>query len=366
MADGGSGEKTEEPTPERLRKLRKDGNVAKSQDITSAVSFLVVFATLSFSFPMVSDKLIEFLLKCIAVAATMYGEHKETPVYALMTQGLITMGLVCGPVLAAAFVVGIGINVAQVGFLFTLKPITPDLNKINPINGLKGMFNMKKVVELLKTIIKFVLISYLSYLSLKKSLRDVTLILRSDLFVGVKIIGSIIADFVLKIAAAFIVIAAADVFYQRKRYTKDNMMTKYDIKQEYKQSEGDPHHKAERKRLHQEILQGGGGAAVKGADVVVRNPDHIAVALKYDKEKGSAPSVVAKGERIWAEKILDAARQYGVPVVRNVPLAQALNKLDVGDEIPEDLYKAVAEVLTFVYNLSEDQKKKATRGKKAK
>jgi flagellar biosynthetic protein FlhB len=206
-----------------------------------------------------------------------------------------------------------------------------------------------------------VLISYISYLSLKKSLRDVTLILRSDLFVGVKIIGSIIGDFVIKIAVAFIIIAAADVFYQRKRYTKDNMMTKYDIKQEYKQSEGDPHHKAERKKLHQEILQGGGGHAVKGADVVVRNPDHIAVALKYDKEKGSAPAVVAKGERLWAEKILDAARQYGIPVVRNVPLAQALNKLDVGDEIPEDLYQAVAEVLTFVYNLAEEQKKKTGR-----
>src|SRR5262249_43258909 len=126
-------------------------------------------------------------------------------------------------------------------------------------------------------------------------------------------------------------------------------------------SEGDPHHKAERKRTHQEILNSAGKAAVKKADVVVRNPDHIAVALKYDKEGGGAPQVVAKGQRIWADKILEAAREYGVPVVRNVPLAQALDKLEVGDEIPEELYEAVAEVLNFVYSLSQEQ---AAKGKK--
>jgi flagellar biosynthetic protein FlhB len=194
--------------------------------------------------------------------------------------------------------------------------------------------------------------------ALKKALRDVVLILRSDLVMGVRIIGSIIWDFVSKIGMVFIVIAAADMFYQRKRFAKDNMMSKYDVKQEYKQSEGDPQQKSDRKRLHQEILSGGGGSAVKGSDVVVRNPDHIAVALKYDQAGGSAPKVMARGERLWAEKILAAAEQYGVPVVRNVPLAQALNKLQVGDEIPEDLYQAVAEVLTFVYNLSQEQKKK--------
>ncbi|MBI3179142.1 MAG: EscU/YscU/HrcU family type III secretion system export apparatus switch protein [Deltaproteobacteria bacterium] len=190
----------------------------------------------------------------------------------------------------------------------------------------------------------------------------------ADLAVAMSVVGNILWDFCTKIGGVFVAIAAFDAFYQRKRYTKDNMMSKYDVKQEYKQSEGDPHHKAERKRFHQEILNSASPAAVKNADVVVRNPEHIAVALKYDKEKeGAAPKVVAKGERMWAEKILESARAYGIPVVRNVPLAQALNKLDVGEEVPEELYEAVAEVLNFVYGLSQEQerKKAAIKGKRA-
>ena len=364
MADGGSGEKTEEPTPERLRKLREDGNIPKSQDVISAASFLTVFGVISATFTGASHRLLDYTRLSIHLANQSYGGRHPLPLYAFMLQAISTLMLVTGPALAVALVSGLVGNIAQVGFLFTVKPLVPDLNKLNPINGVKSLFSMKKVVELLKTIAKFVIISWLSYVTLKKSVRDVTLILRSDLYIGVRIIGSIIWEFVWKIGLAFLVIAAADFFYQRKRYTKDNMMTKYDIKQEYKQSEGDPHHKSERRRMHQEILNSGGSNAVKGADVVVRNPDHIAIALKYDREKkNAAPELVAKGERLWADKLIEAAEKFGVPVVRNVPLAQALNKLDVGDEIPEELYQAVAEVLNFVYSLSQEQQKKGRRGK---
>ncbi|MEZ4271948.1 MAG: EscU/YscU/HrcU family type III secretion system export apparatus switch protein, partial [Myxococcota bacterium] len=183
-----------------------------------------------------------------------------------------------------------------------------------------------------------------------------------EVFIAVKIIGSIVWDFVIKIGAVFVGIAAFDAFYQLKRYKKDNMMSKYDIKQEYKQSEGDPHMKAQRKQMHHELANQAAPANVKKADVVVRNPDHIAVALSYNKdEEGGAPTVVAKGERLWAEKILEAAKQYGVPIVRNVPLAQALNKLDIDEEIPEELYEAVAEVLNFVYELAQKHDKKLSK-----
>lgn len=357
MADGGSGEKTEEPTPERLRKLRKEGNVPKSQDVISAVSFLVVFVVIAGTIGFSANELLQFLRTSFYVATNTRDSH-DVLVNRLLLEGIWTMTKVCAPSLAAAFVLGLVLNVAQVGFLFTSKPVTPDFNKLNPVQGLKNLFNMKKVVELLKTIIKFVVISWLSYAALRDEMRDVALIIRSDLFAGTHIVGKIIWDFCTKIGGVFIVIAAFDMFYQRHRYMKDNMMSKYDVKQEYKQSEGDPHHKAERRRFHQEILNSAAPAAVKNASVVVRNPDHIAVALKYDKDKPGAPEVLAKGTRIWAEKILEAAQEYGIPVVRNVPLAQALNKLEVGDEIPEELYEAVAEVLNFVYKLSEDQKKK--------
>jgi FlhB-like protein len=247
--------------------------------------------------------------------------------------------------------------------MFTLKPITPDIKKINPVNGIKNLVNKKKLVELVKTTLKFVVIGYLSYIALRDAMRDVVLIVRSELFIGLRVIGSIVWDFCIKIGGVFIVIAAADAFYQKKRYIKENMMSKYDVKQEYKQSEGDPHHKAARKQFHQEILNSAAPANIKNADVVVRNPHQIAVALKYDKEGDSedgkgAPKVIAKGERIWADQILEAAKRYGVPIVRNVPLAQALNKLEIDEEIPEELYEAVAEVLNFVYQLAEEQRKK--------
>lgn len=357
MGDGGSGEKTEEPTPERLRKLRQEGNVPRSQDVTMAVSFLALFVMLAGLFGFMSGEVRELVELSLQAAFSSHDAAVAAP--RLLFAGLRTMALVTGPILVGAVVIGVGMSLAQVGFLFTTKPITPDLNKVNPIQGFKGLFNGKKVVELLKTLVKFVVIVWLSWVALRDALRDVALLVRGELAVGVQVVGAIIWEFTIKIAGAFLLIAAADYLYQRKRYLKDNMMSKYDVKQEYKQSEGDPHYKSERRRVHQEILSSAAPAAVKGADVVVRNPDHIAVALKYDKEKGTAPTVVAKGSRVWAEKILEAARRYGVPVVRNVPLAHALDKLEVGDEIPEELYEAVAEVLSFIHSLAEEQKAKA-------
>jgi flagellar biosynthetic protein FlhB len=355
MADGGTGEKTEEPTPERLRKLRKEGNVAKSQDVNTAVSFLFTFAVLAAWFPRIGEE-IQALFHLAVKVATEDAEGASILTSRLLLEALWTFTVVVGPVCAAAMVVGTAGNIAQVGFMFTTKPITPDFNKINPVNGLKGMFKMKKLVELFKTMLKFFLIAYLSYAALQAAMRDVVLVIRSEPAVGMKIIGAIVWDFCIKIGGVFLAIAAFDAFYQKRRYMKDNMMSKYDVKQEYKQSEGDPQQKAERKAMHREIMNS--PASVKGANVVVTNPEHIAVALRYDAEGKNAPTVVAKGERLWAEKIKEAARKYGIPIVRNVPLAQALNKLEMDDEIPEELYEAVAEVLNFVYELAEKQNKK--------
>ncbi len=353
MGDGGTGEKTEEPTPERLRKLRKDGNVSKSQDINTAFSFLITFTVIAGTMPFMGEEMTN-LFNTALLATTKTGEQSGVVTSRMLMSALMTFVKVIAPACTAAFVVGITGNIAQVGFMFTVKPITPDLNKVNPINGLKGMFKMKKLVELLKTVIKFGLIAYLSFVALSDALRDVVLIIRSDLHTGIGVVGDIVWDFCLKIGAVFIAIAALDAFYQKKRYTKDNMMSKYDVKQEYKQSEGDPQQKADRKSMHREIMNSASPSNVKKADVVVRNPEHIAVALKYDREgEGGAPTVVAKGNRLWADKVLEAAKHYGIPIVRNVPLAQALDKLDVGEEIPEELYEAIAEVLNFVYELAD-------------
>jgi flagellar biosynthetic protein FlhB len=361
VGDGGSGEKSEEPTPEKLRKLREDGNLPKSQDVIQAFMFIACFSVIALTMGYMGNTLSEFMLLCIKL--TTVKELDTATVVGILIEALEALMLTCAPVLSVAFIMALVGNYAQVGVLFTTKPLEPNFGKLNPIQGLKGLVNMKKLVELLKTILKFTVVAWMAYDSLAKRARDVILTIRMPLYTGLKVIGQVIWDFSIKIGVFFAIVAAADLFYQRKKFIKDNMMSKYDIKQEYKQSEGDPQHKAERKHLHKEIINGGGHSNIKKADAVVVNPDHIAIALKYDKDGASAPLVVAKGERVQAEKIKEIAKQVGIPIIRNVPLAQALNKMEVGDEIPEELYDAVAEVLNFVYSLAEQQKQKQGKGK---
>jgi flagellar biosynthetic protein FlhB len=260
------------------------------------------------------------------------------------------------PALGAAFVFGVAGNYAQIGFLFTVHSMKPDIKKMNPVSGFKQMFSKKKAVEALKQMIKFALVSWVVWDAIKANATDVVKVARMDLMAAVQVGGAIIFDVSVRVAGLFFVVAAADFFWQRHVFKKDMMMSKYDVKQEYKQSEGDPQQKAERKALAEELIMHGSQQNVANADAVVTNPAHIAVAIKYDKDKGTAPMVVAKGMRKNADKIKDIARDAGVPILRNVPLAQALNKLDIDEEIPEELYEAVAEILNFVYELKEKGK----------
>jgi flagellar biosynthetic protein FlhB len=171
----------------------------------------------------------------------------------------------------------------------------------------------------------------------------------------IDIVGRLILKLVILVSIGFVAIAIADFFYQRWQYKKELRMTKYEVKREYKQEEGDPQHKAARKRLHQEIAMHDMVQAVKDADVVIVNPTHIAAAIKYNPDEMTAPQLVAKGQRLIAEQIVEIAKQYKVPIMRNLPLAQSLMELEIGEEIPEELYEAVAEVLNFVYRLAEQQ-----------
>lgn len=356
MPDSGTGEKTEEASPEKLRKLREDGQIPKSQDVVQALMFVTCFSMMALTFGFSSKVLSDHTR--LVMDAVKIQEFTTSIIVSILFEGLKTMLLACAPVLIVGFITALVANYAQVGVLFTTKPLEPSFDKLNPIQGFKNLFNQKKLIELIKTILKFLLVTYLAYDALRERLRDVILTIRMPLYSGLKVIGQIIWDFSIRIGIFFAIIAAADYFYQRKKFMKDNMMSKYDVKQEYKQSEGDPQHKAERKKMHQEVLNGGGHSNIRKSDAVVTNPDHIAVALKYEKDGTRAPLVVAKGERVQAEKIKEIAKQAGVPIIRNVPLARALNKLETGDEIPEELYDAVAEVLNFVYALAQAQKEK--------
>lgn len=350
---GETGEKTEEATPEKLRKAKEEGQVPKSQDFVGALGFAVGFFTLAGLIAYVFGSVEDFARS--AIYAAEHSQGRATVVEVI--RGAIPMILkVVLPIGAAVFVMGVFSNVVQTGFFLAFKVLTPKFDKINPVNGLKGLFKLKKFVELLKNMVKMGLAGWLAYDIMEGALHDMVLSVRLPIEQSVDFGGRLVAEYLIKTIVLFIIIGVIDLIWMRKQFSKEQMMSKYDVKQEYKQQEGDPQMKGQRKQLANELLFGGGMENVKNADAVVVNPAHIAVAIKYDADKAeAAPRVVAKGMRAHAEKIKELAKHYGIPILRNVPLAQALNKLDVDEEVPEELYEAVAEVLSFVYKIREEQ-----------
>lgn len=350
---GETGEKTEEATPEKLRKAREEGQVPKSQDFVGALGFAVGFLTLVALLNYVFGEVKDFAIACLDAA--VYKASTATIADLMLNEGIPMILKVTLPIGAAVFVMGIFTNVVQTGFFLAFKVLVPKIDKINPINGLKGLFKVKKFIELIKNMVKMGVAAWLAWSIMSDALYDMTLIVTLSLHQAVDFGGGLVWEYLIKTTVLFIIIGVVDLIISRKTFNKEQMMSKYDVKQEYKQSEGDPQMKGQRRQLAHELLFSGGAENVKNADAVVVNPAHIAVAIKYDQENDKAPKVVAKGMRVHAEKIKELAKHYGIPILRNVPLAQALNKLDVDEEIPEELYEAVAEVLSFVYKIREEQ-----------
>ncbi|QDE67602.1 MULTISPECIES: type III secretion system export apparatus subunit SctU [Myxococcus] len=348
-----SGEKTEEPSQKKLDDSRKKGQVWKSKDLSGVGVLVVGLAAVKGSWDMLETELTSLFLFSF--------DHLTNPVdLSVATGQLLYLGvravvLVSLPVLAGGAIVGGLLEYLQVGTLFTMDPLMPKMEKLNPIQGMKNLFNKKAIVELLKNLIKISVTAYVVYGVVRDSMPMVVETLRQDTRGIMAIMGELVTRVATRVALLFVLFGVFDVWWQRKSFMKDMMMTKEEVKKEYKQSEGDPHHKAKRKELHQEIMEGAQMEAVRDADVIVTNPDHVAVALKYDREKDGAPRVLARGIDFKAERIKAIAREQDVPTLRNVPLAHALLRVEVGHEVPEELYDAVAEVLNFVYGLKSGQ-----------
>ncbi|NOK05719.1 MULTISPECIES: type III secretion system export apparatus subunit SctU [Myxococcus] len=348
-----SGEKTEEPSQKKLDDSRKKGQVWKSKDLSGVGVLLVGLAAVKGSWDMLETELTSLFLFSF--------DHLTNPVdLSVATGQLLYLGvravvLVSLPVLAGGAIVGGLMEYLQVGTLFTMDPLIPKMEKLNPIQGMKNLFNKKAIVELLKNLIKISVTAYVVYGVVRDSMPMVVETLRQDTRGIMAIMGELVTRVATRVALLFVLFGVFDVWWQRKSFMKDMMMTKEEVKKEYKQSEGDPHHKAKRKEMHQEIMEGAQMEAVREADVIVTNPDHVAVALKYDREKDGAPRVLARGIDFKAERIKAIAREQDVPTLRNVPLAHALLRVEVGHEVPEELYDAVAEVLNFVYGLKSGQ-----------
>lgn len=342
-------EKTEQPTPQKLRKAREDGQAAKSKDFTQTVLILALFGYMLADAPEVVRRLGEMMVFPVGVIPLNF----EDAVNTVMTQLMRDMLRLLLPYLLIVIGLGLFIELLQTGMMFSLKAMMPSGKKLNVATNLKNIFGMKNLMEFLKSTVKIVILAAIIYAVLREELGTLlTLPLAGLVGVGVAV-GLLLKSMIVKISLGYVVIALADFIWQRKQHTKQLMMSKDEVKQEFKQSEGDPHIKHQRKHLHQEMLNEGAVQHSRQASVVVSNPTHVAVALKYREDETPLPLVLAKGQGALAERMMHAAREAGVPVMQNIPLAWALlETAEVGEYIPSELIEPVAQVLLVVRDLN--------------
>lgn len=351
--EGPGGEKTEEATAKKLEDVRKEGNVAKSREIPTAATLLALFVCLKFTMGFIGGHLLSSFSIFYEMIPSISSGPMSTLVFSqLLTKTIFNLSIIIIPFLLAGFVVSIFSNTLQFKFQITTKPLEPKFSKLNPISGFKRMFSLNTIVELLKSIVKVLVLGYIAYTVLREHVDDIYILYDISLTQGILLMYDIILELLIKILVFFIVIAAVDFMYQKWKFKDDNKMTKQEVKDEYKNQEGDPKVKGQQKQRMQQASQRRMMAAIPEADVVITNPTHFAVALSYKSGQGQAPIVVAKGADFLAGKIKEIARDSKVDIVENKPLARMLYyNVELGEEIPPELYQAVAEVLAYVYQL---------------
>ena len=355
FADEG-GDKTEEATPKKLDDARKEGQVAKSQELATAVTLIALFGGLKVFVGVIASNFAASFGEYYNSIETYSKGGPFTSNYAsaFVNGAMWSILFSCLPMFAVAVVFAIVINVVQVKWKPTLKPLMPKFSKLNPINGFKRIISLDKLVELLKAVIKIGLIAYLAYSELTESAGLVNSLYDTDLFGAVKMIGGIVIDFGFRVAIIYLVIGLADYIYQKFKFNKDMRMTKQEIKDEFKQTEGDPKIKGQIRQRMREASQRRMMQQLPEADVVITNPTHLACAIKYDKSQAEAPILLAKGADFLAQKIKEEAKKNDIPIVENKPLARMLyHNVELNEEIPEELYQMTAEVLAYVYSLKE-------------
>jgi flagellar biosynthetic protein FlhB len=350
-----SGEKTEQPTDKRLRDARKKGQVAKSQDLTSALLLVTASAVLALVGSQIGLQLSEAMRSGL-IRATSNPILDQAAAVRLLWLAITTMALALAPLLMALFAISLLVSYLQVGPIFSFEPVKPDLKKLNPAEGFKQKFlKARPYLELLKTVIKMTVSGVVIIAAIWSSRADIVLLSTQKVNHVASFAARIVFQIGWKVALAFLILGVADRFLQKFLHLKELKMSKQEVKDEYKETEGNPLFKSARRRIYLELLQQSMLAAVKKADVVVVNPTHVAVALKYDRTEMDAPIVVAKGAELMAAQIRRLAREANVPTLRDVPLARALYDIEIDASIPEELYEAVAEVLRWVYQLADER-----------
>ena len=349
-----SQEKTEDATPRRMRDARKKGQTAKSRDVNTIVILIVAFGLLGAFVHYIVNQ-IQVLMKSsfeIASKTSIANEelflHAQQSFYVYLKTAMPFIGLIAVAALAVGFM--------QVGPIFSGEPMKPKMERLDIVQNLKNMFKVTTFVELLKNIAKVTIIFILAYTVLKDNMRELVMTVLGTLPQGSAVASHIVTVFLIKVFICFVIIAFVDLMVQRWQYKKQLKMSKEEVKREYKEDEGDPLIKSVRKQLYQQMVMGDVRQAVRNSDVVVTNPTELAVALKYNDKEMVSPQVMARGQRLFAQMIREIAEEYQVPIMQNVPLAWSLIELEIGDEIPENLYAAVAEMLIIVYRMEDSSK----------
>ncbi|MDD2619650.1 MAG: flagellar biosynthesis protein FlhB [Syntrophomonadaceae bacterium] len=348
FANDDTGEKTEKATPRRREEARKKGQVFKSTDLNSAVILLAGSLAVYFSFPYVLESIKEFT--ALYILERTLTDFTNDYIYYMLIEVCIILAKVLFPIFLVNFVVALMISYLQVGFVFSTEVLTPKMERINPIEGFKRIFSKRALMELFKSVFKVVVTSYIVYSVMKKNFYIFPRFVDMELIATIKVMSSVVLEMALKVGIVFIIIGIIDFIFQWYEHEKSLKMSKYDIKQEYKQVEGDPLVKSRQRRIQREVAMQRMMTEVPKADVVITNPTHFAVAIKYEASSMQAPFVVAKGQDFMALKIKEVATQHKVIIVENPLLARTLYYgIEIGGQIPEELYQAVAEVLAFVY-----------------
>lgn len=343
-------EKTEKATPKKRQEARKKGQVARSNEINTALVLLFSFLVLKIFGSYMGTNILE-------VFKTGFGEYllwevNEDNLRVIGIDMLLSMAMIVLPVMMIAMVAGVVANLGQVGFMFIGEPLKMKLEKINPLKGLKRMFSARSLVELVKSVVKISAISFVAYLCIWNEREAIFLFNQLEILEIIAFSSSLAVEIGWRAALVLLVFAVPDFAYQKYEHEKSIRMSKKDIKDEYKRSEGDPKIKGKRRSIQQRMAVQRMMSNVPKADVVITNPTHYSVAIQYDAENMNAPMVTAKGVDATALRIREIAKEYQIPLVENRPLAQSLYKtIEVGEFVPEELFQAVAEILAYVYKL---------------
>ncbi len=340
-------EKTEKATPKKLRDARKKGQVAKAQDFPAAMTFIVSIAAMIISAGYIYQKLAQYIVSIFARSATDIDLTNRAGGY--LEEAMMVILNCSWPVLLITVCVGVFTSFILVGPMFSTEAFKLDFKRLNPVTNLKNLFKFKTLFELLKSIFKITGAVILIYSVVWNSLGDIVSTAALPVIGTAQVFNDFLLKVVIRVGIFFLAVAIIDLIYQRRNFAKEMKMEKFEVKQEFKDTEGDPHIKSRRRQQAQEIAYQEGPSAARRAKAIITNPIHIAVALEYEEEKEPAPKIVTMGQGPVADLIIKVAVDNSIPVMRNVPLAHTLfEKGKIGEYIPEEAYQAVAEILRWL------------------